>query len=266
MFCVLILALLRTALDARSMMRALIAAAVVALFFVVPFSAAPLLGRYDPVAGLSGAGIVLDGRRGVCRRRAVAVQRPAGSGECRTLPPTYSQYLGTVVGDGHCVALVQICSSVGHTSGWRRGDLVRGSYPPAACIIATFNEDGRYANATDGSSHAAILLGEEVNGLLVQDQCGSVSRCHHRPDIFQERGRRRVRRRGSVLPSGAAAGGAAWIKRCSVALVPMMVGTWPALAWSNSHTLALLSREYADLLAEQQHQRDLLEQRIAGCK
>jgi hypothetical protein len=58
---------------------------------------------------------------------------------------------------------------------------------------------------------------------------------------------------------------AAWIK-VVVALVPMMVGTLAALAWSNSHTLALLSREYADLLAEQQHQRDLLEQRIAGCK
>ena len=48
---------------------------------------------------------------------------------------------------------------------------------------------------------------------------------------------------------------AAWIK-VVVALVPMMVGTLAALAWSNSHTLALLSREYADLL----------EQRIAGCK
>ena len=36
---------------------------------------------------------------------------------------------------------------------------------------------------------------------------------------------------------------AAWIK-VVVALVPMMVGTLAALAWSNSHTLALLSREY----------------------
>lgn len=96
----------------------------------------------------------------------------------------YAQYLGTVVGDGHCVALVQVCSTVGHTSGWRRGDLVRGSYPPAACIIATFNEDGRYANATDGSSHAAILLGEEVNGLLVQDQWQGQP-CHHRLISFR---------------------------------------------------------------------------------
>ena len=56
-----------------------------------------------------------------------------------------------------------------------------------------------------------------------------------------------------------------WVK-VAVALVPMTVGTLAALAWSNSHTLALLRREYADLLAEQQHQRDLLEQRLAACK
>ena len=96
----------------------------------------------------------------------------------------YSQYLGTVVGSGHCVDLVQICSTVGHTSGWRRGDLVRGGRHLAACIIATFNDAGQYANATDGSSHAAILLGEEVNGLLVQDQWVGQP-CHHRLISFR---------------------------------------------------------------------------------
>ena len=96
----------------------------------------------------------------------------------------YSQYLGTVVGDGHCVALVQVCSTVGHTSGWRRGDLVRGGRHLAAVIIATFNDAGQYANATDGSSHCAILLGEEVNGLLVEDQWQGQP-CHHRLISFR---------------------------------------------------------------------------------
>ena len=84
----------------------------------------------------------------------------------------YSQYIVTVVGSTAIASmhLVQICSTVGHTSNWRRGDLVRGGRHLAACIIATFNDAGQYANATDGSSHAAILLGEEVNGLLVQEQ------------------------------------------------------------------------------------------------
>ena len=84
----------------------------------------------------------------------------------------YSQYLGTVVGSGHCVDLVQICSTVGHTC--RTGaavTCVRGDVHlrrRASSRRSTYA--GQYANATDGSSHAAILLGEEVNGLLVQEQ------------------------------------------------------------------------------------------------
>ena len=78
---------------------------------------------------------------------------------------------------------------------------MRGGYhPPAGCIIATFNEDGQYANATDGSSHAAILLFEEVNGLAGARISGSRTAVPSPADIFQERGRRRVRRRGSALP------------------------------------------------------------------
>ncbi len=37
-------------------------------------------------------------------------------------------------------------------------------------MIATFNANSRYANATDGSSHAAIYLGQDANGMQVLDQ------------------------------------------------------------------------------------------------
>jgi hypothetical protein len=91
----------------------------------------------------------------------------------------YSQYLGKVVGNGHCVALVQVCSPVGHTSNWRRGALARGGHHPDGSVIATFGINGRYENKTDGSSHVAILLGEQTDGLLVQDQWVGQP-CHHR--------------------------------------------------------------------------------------
>ncbi len=37
-------------------------------------------------------------------------------------------------------------------------------------VIATFNDSDRYANALDGSSHAAIYLGQNERGLQVVDQ------------------------------------------------------------------------------------------------
>ena len=36
--------------------------------------------------------------------------------------------------------------------------------------IATFDGSARYANATDGSSHAAIYLGQNERGIQVMDQ------------------------------------------------------------------------------------------------
>ena len=48
-----------------------------------------------------------------------------------------------------------------------------------AVIIATFNDVGQYANALDSSRIPAKMLGEEVNGLLVQDQWDGQP-CHHR--------------------------------------------------------------------------------------
>ncbi|MBV8914112.1 MAG: BPSL0067 family protein, partial [Acetobacteraceae bacterium] len=37
-------------------------------------------------------------------------------------------------------------------------------------VIATFNKASRYANALDGSSHAAIYLGQNTTGVQVLDQ------------------------------------------------------------------------------------------------
>jgi hypothetical protein len=78
--------------------------------------------------------------------------------------------MGTVVANGHCLRHVQVVAGVTHSSSLRRGDPVRGSSCAPGTVIGTFDEDGRYANATDGSSHVAILLAETDEGLLVVDQ------------------------------------------------------------------------------------------------
>ena len=80
------------------------------------------------------------------------------------------RYAGQVVGDGHCVAYVRAAASVPHTSAWRRGDPVRGSNLASGTAIATFHDRGHYENDTTGKSHAAILLAENEDGLLVMDQ------------------------------------------------------------------------------------------------
>ena len=56
------------------------------------------------------------------------------------------------------------------TTQWRRGVPARGSNLPPGTAIATFDESGRYGNHLDGRSHAAILIAETENGLLVADQ------------------------------------------------------------------------------------------------
>jgi hypothetical protein len=76
------------------------------------------------------------------------------------------QHVGAVVGTGHCVPYVQAVAKVGHTSSWRRGELVLHGEVLPGTVIATFGPDGRYANATDGSSHAAIYLDETPRGAL----------------------------------------------------------------------------------------------------
>ena len=85
----------------------------------------------------------------------------------------YEQYLGQKVGSGQCVALVQQAdSSVGLTATWTQGAQVSGNTNLApGTAIATFDGSGHYANATDGSSHAAIYLGQDAAGnIQVEDQ------------------------------------------------------------------------------------------------
>ncbi len=84
----------------------------------------------------------------------------------------YAQYIGRSAGSGQCVALVQAASpSIGPTRTWTCGAAVRGntSLRPSTAI-ATFDSSARYANATNGSSHAAIYLGQNERGIQVMDQ------------------------------------------------------------------------------------------------
>ena len=96
---------------------------------------------------------------------------PSGSGG-GSVATNYSQYLNQYVGSGQCVALVQTAdSSVGLTATWTQGSAVQGdtSLQPGTAI-ATFGPNGTYTNSTDGSSHAAIYLGQNAQGIQVEDQ------------------------------------------------------------------------------------------------
>jgi hypothetical protein len=75
------------------------------------------------------------------------------------------------VGDGWCVALVQRATGAPQTSEWRQGASVRDNpnIKPGTAI-AVFDSDGRYGNQTDGTSHAAIYLGQDDNGIYVIEQ------------------------------------------------------------------------------------------------
>lgn len=80
-------------------------------------------------------------------------------------------YAGQVIGNGHCVAYVHLTAGTPHTSRWRRGEWVRGAETVReGTVIATFGPDGEYTNRTDGSSHAAVLVLRQDNGLQVWDQ------------------------------------------------------------------------------------------------
>jgi cell division protein FtsX len=56
-----------------------------------------------------------------------------------------------------------------------------------------------------------------------------------------------------------------WLKVAAGA-VPLFLAGLTAVGWSNSHSMALLTQEYRDIQAELQHQREVVEQRLAGCK
>src|SRR5436190_15221218 len=98
--------------------------------------------------------------------------------------------LGEVGGNGHCLRHVQIVAGVTHSSTLRRGEKVRGADIPRGTVIGTFNSQGRYANATDGSSHVAIYLDQTSTGLLVVDQW-----------ILHPCGERVIRFKGGLRPA-----------------------------------------------------------------
>lgn len=79
-------------------------------------------------------------------------------------------FLGEKVDNGQCMRHVQIVANVTHSSTLRRGDWVRSATAPYGTIIATFDPDGTYGNHTDGSSHIAILVSRDNEGLRVVDQ------------------------------------------------------------------------------------------------
>jgi hypothetical protein len=102
----------------------------------------------------------------------IADSGQAGSVGSRLAAAGCTHYVGRSSGSGQCVALVHAVSpAAGPTSHWVRGEPVKGNNgirPGTA--IATFGASGRYENATDGSSHAAIYLGQNGQGIQVLDQ------------------------------------------------------------------------------------------------
>lgn len=95
---------------------------------------------------------------------------PGGNGT--SVATAWTQYVGQHVGDGECVALVQRADpAVGLTRTWAPGNQVQGNTElMPGTTIATFGESGRYENRRDGSSHAAIYLGQNAQGIQVMDQ------------------------------------------------------------------------------------------------
>jgi hypothetical protein len=88
-----------------------------------------------------------------------------------------------LVGNGQCVSLIHAVTVIPAASVWHQGaqvkdnkGLLRGT------IIATFDSNGRYANSTNGTSHAAIFLYQSSAGLVVIDQWkGHISVQDHPP-------------------------------------------------------------------------------------
>ncbi len=80
-------------------------------------------------------------------------------------------YDGKVVGTGQCVAFVQAAGGAPNTSVWKQGKLVKGDPAIAAgTVIATFSSTGKYTNSLDGTSHAAVYVKQDSNGIQVWDQ------------------------------------------------------------------------------------------------
>ncbi|GAC1487721.1 MAG: hypothetical protein NVS2B11_13250 [Acetobacteraceae bacterium] len=95
----------------------------------------------------------------------------AGAGGA-TVVADYQRFVGQKVGTGECVSLAQAANpGIGLTRTWVQGAPVEGNTGLApGTVIATFDGQGKYANAVDGSSHTALYLGQNADGLIVEDQ------------------------------------------------------------------------------------------------
>lgn len=100
-----------------------------------------------------------------------------------------AQFANKAVGTEQCVALCEAAiPSMPHTAGWKAGRKVQGDLTvPCGTVIACFDPNGSYGNHIDGRSHAAIYVGQSVEGLWVFDQwVGQV--CHMRVIRFKAPG------------------------------------------------------------------------------
>lgn len=81
-----------------------------------------------------------------------------------------ANFVGQVIGDGHCVSLIKFCSNAPQTTLWSPGkkvlSLPKDSIKPGS-IIATF-ENGVYPSVT--GYHAAIYIEHDERGIWVWDQ------------------------------------------------------------------------------------------------
>ncbi|HME22649.1 MAG TPA: phage tail tip lysozyme [Acetobacteraceae bacterium] len=83
------------------------------------------------------------------------------------------RFMGQCVGDGECVTYVhEACKPVTlpPTHQWQKGRAAKGTNLPSGTIIATFRGANGGYNTADGLQHAAVLLEEKQDGLLVLDQ------------------------------------------------------------------------------------------------
>jgi hypothetical protein len=94
---------------------------------------------------------------------------------------------GQSVGNGQCVALVETAAHMPRDRLWRRGGLVKGAVLAPGTVIATFDANGTYGNHTDGTSHAAIYLAQNAEGIQVIDQWMTVIHGRHIPHVTQPR-------------------------------------------------------------------------------
>jgi hypothetical protein len=100
-----------------------------------------------------------------------AVPAAQGTGPHVYVGANPGQWIGQKqVGDGECVALVEKATGAPRDKDWRQGALVQGNTELApGTAIAVFDSSGRYGNHTDETSHAAIYVRQNAEGIYVID-------------------------------------------------------------------------------------------------